>query len=235
MRINLIGFDADDTLWHTETHYLQAQQALGQLLSPWSTPERVAEVLDTIELDNLPIYGYGIKAFVLSLIEAAIRISGGEIRGDQIEEILKIGRGMIEAEVVLRPHVLETLQKLAHAYRMIIITKGDLLDQTEKVARSGLGDYFSRVEVVNDKTVETYTQVLNKYDVAPHNFIMVGNSLRSDVHPVLKLGGTAVHIPADTIWEHEMVPDFNTSQNGYYLLDHFGQLTALIRKLSDVT
>lgn len=233
MKIDWIGFDADDTLWHTEHYYIQAQETLIHLLSPWSPAERVEEILFEIEMDNLPRYGYGIKAFVLSLIEAAIRISGGEIRGDQIEQILSIGRAMIEAEIVLRPHVPETLQHLASSYRMMIITKGDLLDQTEKVKRSGIGHLFSMVEVVNEKSPETYAEILHKYHIHPQSFLMVGNTIRSDIHPVLALGGRAVHIPAASTWEHEVIPGFDTAQDGYYELKHIGQLPGLIAKIID--
>ena len=233
MKIDLIGFDADDTLWHTEIHYIQAQQALEQLLSPWGSSKKIDKLLFDIEIDNLPRYGYGIKAFVLSMIEAAIQISGGEISADQIEQILGIGRDMLGTEVVLRSQVADTLQILSSTYRLLLLTKGDLLDQTNKVKHSGIAHYFSMVEVVNDKTPETYIKVLNKYHIQPQNFLMIGNTLRSDIHPVLAIGGTAVHIPADSTWEHETVPGFDTSQNSYYRLDHMGQLTDLIAKIND--
>jgi putative hydrolase of the HAD superfamily len=233
MIINLIAFDADDTLWHTEVHYRQAMEDLKQLLSPWAAAERIERILDEIIIDNLPWYGYGIKAFILSLIEAALHISGGEISGSQVDQILSFGKTMLESEVVLRPHVAETLQKLAPAYKLMIITKGDLLDQTVKVKRSGVRQYFAMVEVVNDKTIETYTDILEKYGIEPKNFLMVGNTIRSDIDPVITLGGSAVHIPADATWEHEMIPDFDTSLDGYYELDDMGQLCDLIARLSD--
>lgn len=231
MNIDLIGFDADDTLWHTETHYITAQQSLEQLLGAWGSPEKIGKLLYEIEIDNLPRYGYGIKAFVLSMIETAIQISGGQIHGDQIEEILTIGRTMLDAEVILRPNVAETLKHLSPSFRLMILTKGDLLDQTAKVKRSGIAHHFSIVEVVNDKNPETYTKILYKYHVNPENFLMIGNTVRSDIDPVLALGGTAVHIPADSTWEHEMVPGFDATQNGYYQLEHMGQLTDLIAKM----
>lgn len=231
MNLDLIGFDADDTLWHTEIYYTQAQDAVKQLLSPWAPAERIDEIMNECILNNLPGYGYGIKAFILSLIEAAIRISEGEIGGDQLEKILLIGKAMKEAQVVLRPHVKETLENLVPEYRLMLITKGDLLDQTTKVERSGIAAYFSIVEVVNDKNVETYAAILKKYAVDPHHFLMVGNTIRSDVHPVLALGGTAVHIPADSTWDHETVPGFDTTQDGFYELEHMGQLPALIDRI----
>lgn len=233
MIIDLIGFDADDTLWHTEIHYIKAQEDYKLLLSPWGTPEHIDSVVHASIIDNLPRYGYGIKAFILSLIEAAIQISGSEIGADRIEQILAIGKKMIAGEVVLRPHVLETLQSLSSTYRTMILTKGDLLDQSTKVKRSEIAQYFSMIEIVNDKTPETYAAILDKYRVKPQNFLMVGNTIRSDIHPVLALGGTAVHIPADSTWQHEMIPGFDTSQNGFYELTHIGQLPDLIDRITN--
>jgi putative hydrolase of the HAD superfamily len=232
MIIEMIGFDADDTLWHTETHYLQAQEAFRKLLSPWATADHIDKVLDQININNLPQYGYGIKAFVLSLVEAAIQISRGEISADQISHIVSIGKRMLATEIVLRPHVIDTLQALVASYPLMIITKGDLLDQTTKIERARLGDYFSSVAVVNEKTAESYANVLGKYRIEPQNFLMVGNSIRSDIHPVLALGGTAVHIPADSTWEHEIIPGFDTTQDRFYELDHMGQLAELIARIS---
>ena len=233
MQIDVIGFDADDTLWQTEVHYLQAQRSLAKILNQWEPEETINDILYQIEINNLPHYGYGIKAFVLSMIETAIHISKGEIRGDQIEHILRIGQKMLAAEVILQPHVRDTLKHVSTTYRLMILTKGDLLDQTKKVKDSGLESFFFAVEIVSDKTPGTYAQILNKYQVNPRNFLMVGNSIRSDVHPVLKLGGCAVYIPADTTWEHEIVPGFDTSQNGFYTLEHIGQLAELITRISN--
>jgi putative hydrolase of the HAD superfamily len=140
---------------------------------------------------------------------------------------------MLSAEVVLKPYVAETLESLSTSYRMMILTKGDLLDQTGKVKRSGIASYFSNVEVVNDKTPQTYAQILDKYHIKPQNFLMVGNTIRSDIYPVLTLGGAAVHIPAASTWDHEVLPDFDISQNGCYVLDHIGQLVDLIARISD--
>jgi len=232
MNIDMIGFDADDTLWHTETHYRQAQEDFEHLLNPWAKAEHISQVLDQVIIKNLPGYGYGIKAFTLSLIEAAIHISKGEISGEQVDLILSIGKKMLAAEIVLRPHVLDTLQALKPSYPLMIITKGDLLDQTTKVTHSGIGDYFSIVEVVNEKTPEAYAHLFEKHHIRPDHFLMVGNSIRSDIHPILALGSNAVHIPADSTWEHEMVPGFDTAQRGFFELQHMGQLPDLINRIS---
>lgn len=233
MNIDMIAFDADDTLWHTEIHYLQAQKDFIKLLNPWGTVESIREVVDQIIIENLSWYGYGIKAFILSLIEAAIHISQGEIHAHQVDQILSIGKKMLAEEIVLRPHVLETLQTLVSSYPMMVITKGDLLDQTTKLKRAGIGDFFSIVEVVNEKSPETYARLLERHQLNPQYFLMVGNTIRSDIQPVLALGSTAVHIPAGSTWEHEKVTGFDTTQNGFYELDHMGQLSELISRISN--
>jgi putative hydrolase of the HAD superfamily len=232
MEIQMIAFDADDTLWHGEVYYQDALVEFKQILSPWDEPESIESIIAEIEMRNLPMYGYGIKAFVLSMIEAAIRISDNAIPSKSIQRILAIGRSMIESDIVLLPHVSKTLDILYGTYQMMVITKGDLLDQTTKVTRSGLEKYFPLVEVLNDKTAESYQSVFKKYTIDPQSLVMVGNSIRSDIHPILTLGGTAVYIPANTTWEHEMVHDFDTSQNGFYEIEHIGQLPDLITEIN---
>lgn len=230
--IEVIAFDADDTLWHNEVLYQDAQQAFQRILSPWAQPQAVAARLDKIELHNMPLYGYGIKAFMLSMIETANLMSGGEITGEEIEKILTVGRSMLHAEVTLFPHVEDTLRSLSETFRLMVITKGDPLDQTRKVERSQLGRYFSQVEIVHDKTRQSYQDVLGKYHLDPRGFIMVGNSLRSDVAPILELGGIAIHIPAETSWDHEDIPDFDDTQKGYYHLENIKQLPQLLQNIS---
>lgn len=233
MKIEMIAFDADDTLWHGEVHYLDALVELIEILAPWGSPDQIDTALAEIEMKNLPIYGYGVKAFVLSMIEGALQISKGQIPTHAIEKILSIGRAMLETEIVLLPHVTDTLEELSRDYPLMVITKGDLLDQTSKVSRSGLEKFFPLVEVVNDKTPESYRLILDKFQINPKNLVMVGNSIRSDVLPVLTLGGKAVYIPANTTWEHEMVPDFDPAQEGFYEIVHMGLLPKLVAKILD--
>ena len=230
MTLDMIAFDADDTLWHGEVHYREAQAELQTILSPWCSPAETERVMDRLDMQNLPLYGYGVKAFTLSMMEAAVALSEGEIKGAQIGQILALGRRMLEAEVRLRPNVHQALRALSQTHRLIVITKGDLLDQTEKVERSGLASYFSGVEVVNKKTPEIYQAILDRYQVIPQNFLMIGNSLPSDVIPVLALGGKAIHIPADTTWAHEMVDNFDTGQPGFYELEDLAQLPDFIHR-----
>ena len=226
--IEMIAFDADDTLWHGEVYYQDAQIELKNILAEWAQADTVADRLNEIELRNLPLYGYGVKAFVLSMIETAFLVSEGQMRGETIERILTIGRSMLEAEIMPYTLVAETLQTLSLHHSLMVITKGDLLDQTNKIERSGLKGYFSLVEIVNDKTPDSYRRILKKYHLNPENFLMVGNSLRSYILPILLLGGKAVHIPADTTWEHENVPDFDKSQTGFFEITEMSQLPDLV-------
>lgn len=169
MQIYLIGFDADDTLWQTEVHYLQTQRILGKILNQWAPVEKINEMLYDIEINNLSRYGYGIKASILSMIEAAIHPSIRKIRSDQIEQILEIGMRMFDAEEVLQPHIEKTLEHLSSTYRMMILTKGDLLDQTNKIKRSGLASFFFAVEVVSEKTLKPTPESSINTGSAPRN------------------------------------------------------------------
>ena len=231
MTIEMIAFDADDTLWENEMLYQNGLAQLREILAPWESPENISEIVNEIEHRNMEQYGYGIKAFTLSLIEAALQISGYEIHAKEIESILRIGRSMLDAEIHLMPNVLETLTVLQGKYPLMVITKGDLLDQTAKVRRSGLEDYFWAIEVLNDKTEESYLKILEVHQINPRELIMVGNSIRSDILPILNIGGKAVHIPADNTWSHEMVADFNPNVDDFYELTHIGQLPDLIDRV----
>ena len=232
MAIEMIAFDADDTLWKTEANFEKAQEELEKILAPWKDSEQTTEIVYKTEMENLSIYGLGIKAFTLSMIEAALQISQGEIQGESIEQIIGLGREMLEAEVELLPCVAETIPTLSKDYPLMVITKGDLLDQTTKISRSGLGPYFSLVEVVSEKSPSSYTKVLEKFHLEPKNLVMVGNSLKSDILPILQLGGTAVHIPASTTWAHELLENFDTSQDRFHDLEHMGHLPELIAKIA---
>lgn len=230
--IEMIAFDADDTLWHAEILFQNAQQAFEKVLSRWKDTADIQSLLYKIEMRNIPEYGYGVKAFMISMIEASLLISNSEINGSQIEKILEIGRSMMTAELTIKPDVVESLQALSTTHRMMIITKGDLLEQNVKVQRSGLAHFFSGVEVVSHKTPDAYQQILEKYQLDAGSFVMVGDSLRSDILPVLNLGGIAIHIPANTIWAHEKVADFDTSHERFFELAQMSALPELISRLS---
>lgn len=226
-----IAFDADDTLWHNESLYNMTEARFAQLLSPYIDPANVSERLYQTEQRNLHFYGYGVKSFTLSMIETAIELSGGQIRGSEIQQIIDFARWMLKEPVQLLPGVAETVSRLAHSYRMMVITKGDLFDQETKVARSGLADYFERVEVVSEKDAATYRELLRRHSIAPDTFLMVGNSVRSDVLPVVELGGQAVHIPYHITWQHEVVVEPAGQPQDYFVLDHIDQLPDLLARI----
>ncbi len=229
--IEMIAFDADDTLWYAEKYYIQAQEELHKLLDQYAGYETIEALMLETEARNVPVYGYGIKGFVISMIEVAIHVSDSSVNGETIRKILDIGRNMLAEEVSLFEGVPETLNAISDQYRMMVITKGDYHDQMSKVARSGLAHLFEIIEVVHEKTTATYARILEKYRLDPSRFIMVGNSLRSDILPVLELGGTTIHIPAETTWALETVPDFDDTSAGYYPITRFSQLPGL---LSDI-
>ncbi len=229
---DLIAFDADDTLWHSESLYSEAQDEFKQLLAPYHSAERVGQELHQTEMRNLPYYGYGIKGFALSLIETAIELTQGRISGREIQEVIDLAKDMLTAEVQLLEHAWETVARLAASYPLMMITKGDLFDQEAKIARSGLRQYFQYVEIVSDKTRDGYAALLARYHLEPSRFLMVGNSLRSDILPVIALGGQAVHIPYHITWAHENVDLSEEDRKRYFELEHLGLLPALIEKLS---
>lgn len=231
---DMLAFDADDTLWHNERLYVTAQEQFTRMLSHYHKPEWVMARLYETETQNLAHFGYGIKAFALSMIETAVELTEGRISGRDIQALVETARQMINAEVELLEHVREIIPQLSTRYRLMMITKGDLLDQESKISRSGLGQYFRYVEIISSKTRESYEKVLNRYAIAPEHFLMVGNSLRSDILPILELGGSAVYIPYETTWEHELANP-PTGHPGYHQLRHMGELPALLKDLENGT
>ena len=197
-----VAFDADDTLWHNEDLFQDVQRDYEELLSPWADAETVDDCLHETQMTNLPRFGYGVKSFTLSMIEAAVRISGGEVDAERITSVVGYGKRLLDRPVELIDGVEEVLDALGH-HRLMVITKGDVHDQLAKVAASGLAERFWRVEVVADKDAESYGELLERHGIDPARFVMVGNSLRSDVLPVLELGGSAVHVPYHVTWRHE--------------------------------
>jgi putative hydrolase of the HAD superfamily len=228
---DVIAFDADDTLWHNERLYVNAQARFAQLLAHYHNPEWIGERLYQTETQNIQHFGYGIKAFALSMIETAVELTEGRLTGQDVQALINLAKEMLSAKVQLLNHVGETIPQLAARYRLMVITKGDLLDQETKITRSGLGQYFQQIEVVSQKTKEIYARVLDRYSIAPERFLMVGNSLKSDILPILELGGKAVHIPYETTWLHEVASPPAEGQVGYFPLEHLGQLPALLERL----
>lgn len=228
---DLIAFDADDTLWQNERLYARAEEGLAELLAGYLPIEAVKRRLFQTEMGNLELYGYGIKSFTLSMIETAIRVSEGKIGADKIWQIIGLARDMLQAQVELLDHAEDAVAALAEDHELMLITKGDLLDQQRKLERSGLAPYFAHVEVVSHKTSAVYQDLLERYGIAPERFLMVGNSLRSDIAPVVSLGGTAVYIPQNLTWAHETVVEETVEEHAYHTIEHLGQLPALVAKL----
>ena len=228
----MIAFDGDDTLWHNERLYARAQERFAALLSAYHPADWVHERLYQTETRNMQNYGYGIKAFALSMIETALELTEGRVSGQDIQALVELAKEMISAEVELLPHVAEAIPALAASHRLMLITKGDLLDQERKIERSGLGRYFEAVEIVSQKDLASYRRVLQKYALKAEHFLMVGNSLRSDILPVLELGGSAVYIPYEITWQHEVVDPPPNGRHGYHELEHLGQLPELVALLT---
>jgi putative hydrolase of the HAD superfamily len=233
-RLDIVAFDADDTLWQNERLYARAQSQLRQLLRAYLVDDQMDERLYQTEMRNLAHFGYGIKAFALSMIETAIELTDSKVSAQDISQIIEVARSMLDADVELLEQVAETIPALAARYRLMVITKGDLRDQESKIAHSGLGGHFHDVEIVSDKNIQTYREILRKHSTPAEHFLMVGNSLPSDILPVLELGGTAVYIPHELTWAHERAEIPPASQPGFHQLDHFGHLPALLEQVERV-
>lgn len=205
--IQVVAFDADDTLWHNEPIFQAAESRLVELLTPYHPEPWIRERLFATEMKNLRHYGYGVKGFVLSMVETAIELSESRVTGREISEILGWGQSMLTQTVELLDGVPETVQELAADYKLMLLTKGDLFDQESKLARSGLGEFFSYVEIVSTKDASTYQRLIARHALSPQTFVMVGNSLKSDILPALDAGAHAVHVPYHTTWAHEAVPE----------------------------
>lgn len=210
--ITTIALDADDTLWRNEEIFMEAQGTFIELLEPYHDKSYILSHLEGVQVRNLRHFGYGIKGFTLSMIETAIELTEGRISGHEIHQIIQLAKNMVSEPVTLLPHVQEVVEGLRGQYQLMVITKGDLLDQESKLARSGIADWFDLIEIVSDKTEESYRQILSRYQIPVDQFIMVGNSLKSDVLPVLDLGASAIHIPYHSTWVHEQVDDATLSK-----------------------
>lgn len=217
--IKVIAFDADDTLWVNETHFRKTEERFAELLEGYETKNKIDQELFKMEIKNLETYGYGIKGFMLSMIESAIDLSNKSVSLEVISEILDLGKQMILHPVELLDGVEEVLEKLQSNYRLIILTKGDLLDQERKLDKSGLSKYFQHVEVLSDKKEANYIKLLSHLEIDINEFLMVGNSLKSDVIPILKIGARAVHIPFHTTWVHEQVSQEEERINNHLKLN----------------
>ena len=216
MNLKVIAFDADDTLFVNEPYFQETEQKFCALMSDYLSHQGLSQELFRTEIANLDLYGYGIKGYTLSMIEAAMKISNNTISMEIIEKIIALGKELLQKPIELLDGVEDTLQALHGKYKLVVATKGDLKDQRRKLHDSGLGKYFHHIEVMSDKQEKDYTDLLNRLEINPKAFFMIGNSLKSDVLPVLAIGGHAVHIPYHTTWEHEKIshkvehPNFKT-------------------------
>lgn len=227
--IKVIGFDADDTLWVNETYFREVEHEFAKLLSAYETENKIDQELFMMEIKNLDIYGYGIKGFVLSMVESAIELSNGKISNATISKILDLGKEMITKPVDLLPDVEEVLSSLVDDYRLILLTKGDLLDQERKLEKSGLSKYFHHIEVLSDKKEENYKKLLDHLEIDVKAFLMVGNSLKSDVLPLINIGAQAIHIPFHTTWIHEEVSQ-EKANGSYYSVGGIKEILPLLKK-----
>jgi putative hydrolase of the HAD superfamily len=230
--LTCIGFDADDTLWQNEAFFRLTQDRFVSLLADHANPDHLAERLLDAERRNLGHYGFGIKGFVLSMIETAIEVTEGRVEASVIAEIMAAGREMLAHPIHLLPHAREAVTALATDYRVLLITKGDLLDQERKLAQSGLGDLFHAVEIVSDKTPAVYTSIFARHGNGAGHAMMVGNSIKSDVLPAIAAGGWGVHVPHGLIWALEQADP--PAENGrFFTLSDLGGLPQLVAELRD--
>ena len=228
----MLAFDGDDTLWHNESRFHLTQTSLRDLVRRHVPDADVDNHLFEVEMRNLSLYGYGVKAFTLSMLETAIQLTEGRIPATDLQVILGWGKRMLTEPTELLDGVREMLLELSSRYSLLLITKGDLFDQESKLARSGLAELFAGVEILSDKTVDSYRSLLKRRDIKAEEFLMVGNSLRSDVVPVVALGARAVHIPYHVTWHHEHVPDEALPQEGWHRLDTIAQLSQLLESFA---
>ncbi|MBL8555662.1 MAG: HAD family hydrolase [Phenylobacterium sp.] len=231
MRITTVGLDADDTLWHNETIFRLTQDRLREMLADFADHEVTTAKLAEIEKRNLRLYGYGVKGFTLSAIETVMELTGGDPPGRLIAEILATGRDMLAHPVEPLSGVDEALHDLADGYRLVLITKGDLLHQEQKLAASGLGDLFAAVEIVSEKDAQTYVRVFDRYGTGAPEAVMVGNSMRSDILPALDAGAWGAHIPYPITWAHE-VAEAPAEHPRFTELASIAELPAWVRSLA---
>ncbi len=224
--IHVVAFDADDTLWINETFFRTAEERFCELLQDFADSDQAMDCLLNTESANMELYGYGIKPFTLSLIEAGVELSGSRIGNDIISELISLGKEMLGNPVELLPGVRSTLEALHGRFRLVMVTKGDLLDQERKLTKSGLTPFFHHIEIVSDKTPRQYAKLVKQLDILPEQFLMVGNSPKSDVLPVLEIGAHAFHVPFHTTWVHEQVdhdtnhPRFRSFERIENILEH---------------
>ena len=229
MNPKIIAFDADDTLWHNEPYFDEAQAKFCELFADYASKQEILQLILSHQVKNLPLYGFGIKAFTLSMIDSALELTNHQISGQGIQKIIDIGRDLLQKPVELLPEVEDVLQQLKGKYKLVVATKGDLKDQHRKLHDSGIGHYFHHIEVMSDKKELDYEKMLGRLDIKPDNFIMIGNSLKSDVLPVLNIGGHGYHVAYHTTWEYEKI-DFEIQHENFKSLENITDVLAILLK-----
>lgn len=228
----VIGFDADDTLWHNESIFAKTHERYRELLAHYHDAATVDRTLFATEMRNLELYGYGIKGFTLSAIETAIQLTAGRIRSAEIQQLIQLGQEMLAHPVELLEGVVETLAALAPQHRLLLITKGDLRDQERKLAKSGLAEHFRHVEILSEKNEATYATLFRRHQISATDFLMVGNSLKSDILPVLALGGAGAYVPYHITWAAEHVEEMPQQEGRFFPLKTVRELEAVVRRLT---
>lgn len=211
---DIIGFDADDTLWLNQPNYDEVEEKYTELLSNFLSKKELSKKLYTVEMQNITRYGFGAKSFMLSMIETAIKVSNNNVTISTINEIINFGKTLIDKPVVLIDGVKDVLNFFKNLdIKLILVTKGDLIDQERKLKKSNIKKYFHHIEIMSNKSEIDYTKLLSKLAVSPERFLMIGNSIKSDILPVIKIGGTAIHVPYHTTWQHEDIDSFEKHPN----------------------
>jgi putative hydrolase of the HAD superfamily len=229
--IEVVAFDGDDTLWHNETIFSMTQERYEQLLSPYVDAAAVHERMLETERRNVALFGYGIKGFTLSMIETAIEITDGRVTSHEIATMIDFGKEMLRHPTELLDGAREAIEMMSARARVLLITKGDLFDQESKLARSGLGELFDGIEIVSEKDEARYERVFDRHGVTPERFLMVGNSMRSDVLPVVRIGGRAVHVPYEVTWALEELDDSDVPAGRWWRIAHLSELPELLSRV----
>lgn len=225
--VKTIAFDADDTLWVNEPHFQEMEGRFCELMEDYLSHHHVSQELFKTEMSNLALYGFGVKSFMLSMIETALRISERTINLEVIEKIVGFGKELLDKPIELLDGVTDVLNALHGKYQLVVATKGDLLDQERKLEKSRLGRYFHHIEIMSDKKESDYEKLLKHLDIEAESFLMIGNSIKSDVLPVLNIGGFAIHIPFHTTWAHEHV-DHEVSHKGFVKVENISEVLSLL-------
>lgn len=226
--IKVISFDADDTLWQNENLFRKTEQKFCKIMSPYAAKEQSMKELWKMEVKNIPCYGYGIKAFVLDMLEAGLKLSKNKLSANETKNLINLGKNLIKSPIILFDGAENTLKKLSKKYKIIVTTKGDLLEQENKIYRSGLAKYLRHIEVMSEKDKKSYARLLKELNIKPQEFLMVGNSVKSDILPVLALGAKAVFIPSKFTWFYENGDASKISSENFIELKEISQLPKML-------